>query len=301
MLTHQEEVLISLAKLNGIGNVTLRQLLHQIESGASIDEISQTSPKIHKALQSTPNYYDMMEEDITSCINKDVSILSVFNPRFPKGLKADPKGPSFIYVKGNIDVLTQPSLGIIGTRKPDRVATEYAERVTSHFAQKGISILSGLALGCDTIAHHTTVDLGGKAIAVLGHGLHMISPNQSLSLAASIVDTGGVLVSEYPMGTAPNKYTFVQRDKTQACIAEAILLIQSSLDGGSLHACRSSIQMGKKVFALPPTDSSVEDANSIIHHGSDGLKDLLKCDDLEASNVIPILSKADYHLIESLF
>jgi hypothetical protein len=68
MLTHQEEVLISLAKLNGIGNVTLRQLLHQIESGASIDEISQTSPKIHKALESTPNYYDMMEEDITSCI-----------------------------------------------------------------------------------------------------------------------------------------------------------------------------------------------------------------------------------------
>jgi DNA processing protein len=301
MLTHQEEVLISLTKLKGIGNVTLRQLLHQIESGASIDEISQTSQKINKALESTPNYYDLMEADITSCINQDVSILSIFDPRFPKGLKADSKGPVFIYVKGNIDVLTQPSLAIIGTRKPDGLATEYAERVTSHFAQKGVPILSGLALGCDTIAHQTTVNLGGKAIAVLGHGLHMISPNQSFSLATSIVDTGGVLVSEYPMGTAPNKYTFVQRDKTQACIAEAILLIQSSLDGGSLHACRSSVKMGKKVFALPPTDASIEDANSIIHHGYDGLKDLLKCDDLGASRVIPITSKDDYHLIDTLF
>jgi DNA processing protein len=301
MLTHQEEVLISLAKLNGIGNVTLRQLLHQIESGASIDEISQTSPKIQKALQSTPNYFDVLEADIASCIKQDVSILSIFDTRFPKGLKADSKGPSFIYVKGNIDVLTQPSLGIIGTRKPDKVATEYAERVTSHFAQKGIPILSGLALGCDTIAHQTTLDVSGKAIAILGHGLHMISPNRSLSLAASIVETGGVLVSEYPMGTAPNKYTFVQRDKTQACIAEAILLIQSSLDGGSLHACRSSIKMGKKVFALPPTDNSIEDANSAIHRGPDRFKGLLKCDDLGVSRVIPITSKADYHLIDSLF
>lgn len=298
MLTHQEEVLIALSKLKGIGNVTLRQLLHQIESGASIDEISQTSQKINKALESTPNYYDLMEADITSCINQDVSILSIFDPRFPKGLKADSKGPAFIYVKGNIDVLTQPSLGVIGTRKPDGRATEYAERVTSHFAQKGIPILSGLALGCDTIAHQTTVNVGGKAIAVLGHGLHMISPNQSLSLATSIVDTGGILISEYPMGTDPNKYTFVQRDKTQACIAEAILLIQSSLDGGSLHACRSSIKMGKKVFALPPTESSVEDANSVIHNGSNGIKDLFECDDLEASEIIPITSKADYHLID---
>ena len=155
-------------------------------------------------------------------------------------------------------------------------------------------ILSGLALGCDSLAHDATLDAGGEAIAVMAHGLHMIAPSQNRGLAERIQRSGGLLVSEYAMGTPPSKFTYVQRDKTQSALSTAILLIHSSLNGGSLHACRASLKAGKKVFFLPPTDPQKIDINSEVHSGSELVCSLLKCKLADMCNVVPLSSKDDY-------
>ena len=149
-------------------------------------------------------------------------------------------------------------------------------------------------MGCDSLAHSATLDAGGKTIAVMGHGLHMIAPTQNQNLAERILDSSGLLVSEYPMGMAPTKYSYVQRDKTQAALSRSIILVQSEVDGGSLHACRAALKAGKKVFFLPPTDPQKIDINSEVHSGSERVCSLLNCELADVNNVVSLSGKDDY-------
>jgi len=301
MITNKEIILLSLSKLKGVGNVALRSMLSAIESGLDIDQLAAVYPKVKKGLATSPDYQQTLDNDILACKINDVSIITAFNPSFPPAMYNDYKGPLFIYVKGNRILLQSAGLAIIGTRTPDVIAQEYAKRVSTHFSQMDIPIISGLAIGCDTVAHEATLNAGGQAIGVLGHGLHTIAPKENVKLADRIISTGGLLISQFPMGTDPTRYTFVERDRTQATLSKAIILVQSDINGGSLHACRSAISAGKQLFVLPPTDSEKDDANSIIYSGSDLALEMLKCDAHDLKRVIEIKSKSDYGLIENVF
>lgn len=301
MITNKEIILLSLSKLNGVGNVALRSMLNAIGSGLDIDQLAALYPKVKKGLATSPNYQQILDNDIHACKINDVSIITAFSSSFPPAMYNDSKGPLFIYIKGNRTLLQSSGLAIIGTRTPDVLAQEYAKRVSTHFSLLDIPIVSGLAIGCDTVAHEATLNAGGRAIGVLGHGLHTIAPKQNVTLADRIISTGGLLISQFPMGTDPTRYTFVERDRTQATLSKAILLVQSDINGGSLHACRSAISAGKNLFVLPPTDSTKDDANSIIYSGSDLVLEMLKCNAHDLNRVIEIKSKSDYGIIEDIF
>jgi DNA processing protein len=105
--------------------------------------------------------------------------------------------------------------------------------LTRYWAEKGWSIVSGLALGCDAIAHRTAVEVRAHTVAVLAHGLHTIAPAQHRKLPEDILEAGGALESEFPFGKAPLPAQFAKRDRTQAGLAQAVLPIQSDLTGGS--------------------------------------------------------------------
>lgn len=297
MLSQKELILLSLSKLKGVGNMSLRQVFSDIDAGLNIDELSEIYPKIKKGIAATPNYKDIAEKDIEACIAQDVSILSAFDQQFPKGMKNNLKGPLFIYTKGDIGLLSQSALGIIGTRNPDIVAREYAKRVSTHFATLQVPILSGLAKGCDSIAHETSLDCGGSTIGVLGHGLHKLSQADNGILGARIVSSKGLLISQFPMGVEPSKFTFVERDITQAALSQAVILVQSNVDGGSLHACRWIITMGRTLFVLPPTDHASEDANAVIYNRPDLITNMLECKEPDLQRVIRLKSKYDYNLV----
>jgi DNA processing protein len=294
MLNKQEKLLVSLSKLKGVGNSILRAVLPDIHNGFSLQEIASKHSKIRKGIDSTPNHIELLELDIEACDRNGVEIISVFNDDFPEGLIDSNNSALFLYLKGNRDLLSRKSLAIIGTRTPDSLASEYAVRIARYFTNAGVPILSGLALGCDSLAHAASLDAGGEAIAVMAHGLHTIAPSQNRGLAERIQSSGGLLVSEYAMGTPPSKFTYVQRDNTQSALSSAIVLIQSALDGGSLHACRASLKVGKKVFFLPPTDPQKIDINSEVHSGSEGACSILNCGLADMNNVVPLSSKDDY-------
>jgi DNA processing protein len=301
MLTEKEITLLLLSRIKGVGHVTLRGLLDDVNTGLEISEIARMHPKIEKNLPSLKALQDSIYDEISHCLTHDVSIVSIFNPNFPLGIKTDPKGPLFIYMKGNQSLLSKSALAIIGTRKPDRKAREFTKRVSAYFSQKHIPIVSGLALGCDSISHEEVLNTDGFAIGVLGHGLHTITPRENIYLADRIISSRGLLLSQFPIGMEPTRYTFVERDRTQASLSKAVILVQSDIDGGSLHACRSAISMGKQLFALPPTGGMREDANSIIHNNPKRAMEILKCDSIDFSLVTAIKGKEDYGIIENLF
>ena len=250
MLNKRAQLLVLLSKLKGVGNSTLRAVLPDINNGLSLQEIADKDSKIRKGIDSTPNYTQLLEMDLEACGQNGVYIISVFDSDFPEGLVETKNSPLFIYVKGNKKLLSQKSLAIIGTRNPDELACEYTKRISWYFSNSGIPILSGLALGCDSLAHSATLDAGGETIAVMGHGLHMIAPTQNQNLAERILDSSGLLVSEYPMGMAPTKYSYVQRDKTQAALSRSIILVQSEVDGVVfMHA--AALKAGKSLFSTP--------------------------------------------------
>ena len=151
-----------------------------------------------------------------------INWVSIFDPNYPAVLRyvrsEDGKRsaiPVLIYYKGNLQLLSYPSIAIIGSRESLPQSEKAASFLAYSFASRGLNIVSGLALGCDTAAHQGALKTGtGKTIAVLGNGLDTIYPPQNTDLAAEILEQGGLLLSEYEMGTNAANYTFFERDSS---------------------------------------------------------------------------------------
>src|SRR3546814_19756232 len=126
--------------------------------------------------------------------------MSAADPEYPRRLAATKDDPFILYVKGRLAPDGNHSVAIIGTREPTAHGIQITQRVSKFFAEKGSSIISGLALGCDAIAHETALQCEGHTVAVLAHGLQTITPSKHKKLADRILDSGGALVSEYPFG-----------------------------------------------------------------------------------------------------
>lgn len=120
----------------------------------------------------------------------------------------------------------------------------------SRFASQGVNIVSGLAIGCDTAVHEGALLVGGATTAFLGGGLDEIYPRENEGMARRIVDNGGLLLSEYPIGMPGNKYTLVARDRLQAGLASATLVIQCSRHSGTMHASKATLSAGKPLLVV---------------------------------------------------
>ncbi|MGF2735366.1 DNA-processing protein DprA [Marinobacter sp. DUT-1] len=177
-------------------------------------------------------------------------IISMNDEAYPESLRSVSDPPPLLYCSGNLSLLKRESVTIIGTREPTDHGARIAERVTSWFVSDGWVITSGLAKGVDTLAHQSCLVRGGSTIAVLAHGLEKIYPASNKELARKIVDNGGLLISEYGYNSFVARSNFVERDRIQAALAKGVVLVQSDLRGGSLHASRSALRYGRYLVVL---------------------------------------------------
>lgn len=196
--------------------------------------------------------------------NQDIGIVCYFDDLFPEKLRniVDAKGknnsPLFLYYKGNIQgVVSRPSIAIIGTREPTQEGIKAGEFFSAQFAKAGFNIVSGLAIGCDSSAHRGALSVGGITTAFLAHGLDYVYPKENIDLARKIIETGGVLLSEYPIDTPPMANYFVERDRLQSGLADATLVIQTGVTGGTLHATRATLQNCKPLYAVQFKDDKL--------------------------------------------
>ena len=158
--------------------------------------------------------------------------------------------PLLLYVNGDIEALHLPSLAIIGSRNPTRGGLRNSVEFARYLARQGFSIVSGLAEGIDTAAHRGALDIGGKTVAFLGHGIDRVYPAANRELAHA-VSVAGALVTEYPLGARPLPWHFPERNRLISGMSLGTLVVEAARRSGSLITARLAAEQGREVFALP--------------------------------------------------
>ena len=162
------------------------------------------------------------------------------------------ESPVILFFKGeNISRLNDvKSVAIVGTREPTPEGKTAGVYLSKAIAKRGFNIVGGLAIGCDTFGHEGAIEADGMTTAFLAHGLHTIYPKENEALAQKIVESGGLLISEYPIGTEPLTPYFVERDRLQSGISDATIVVQTGIVGGTMHAVNATLMNNKPLFAI---------------------------------------------------
>lgn len=170
---------------------------------------------------------------------------------FPPRLKHIPDPPAILYARGNVACLHDPlSVAVIGTRRPTGYGRQAAFRIARTLAVRGMTIVSGLAAGCDTAGHEGCLAANGRTAATLAHGLDMVYPPRNKGLAERIVRASGCLLSEYPPGETPQPWYFIERDRLQSGLSRAVVVIETDGMDGTMHTVRFSKRQGRFLACL---------------------------------------------------
>ena len=172
-------------------------------------------------------------------------------PEFPaRLLETGSDCPEVIYCLGNVELLyREKAVAVIGARSCDRLGYNKAYQIAKDYAERGYVIVSGLALGCDTAAHRAALDAGGDTIAVVASGLDIVHPRENTALQQQIIDAGGLIISEQPLGVKANPTRLIARNRLQAALSEAVILAQCPEHSGSLHTMRFARKYHKRCLA----------------------------------------------------
>ena len=250
------------------------------------------------------NIKDSVEKNIEYMIKNDIDIISIQDKEYPQVLKEIYDPPISLYCKGNTAILNRKSIGIVGCRE----ATQYGKSVAQYFsyqlAKQNINIISGLAKGVDSYAHigaicaqteknNSKKEMGslqikkdnsqvtnysymdnftncGKTVAVLGNGLDMIYPKENEFLAKQIMEEDGAIISEYPLGTKPDKMNFPARNRIISGMSQGILVVEAKEKSGTLITVDFALEQGRDVFVVPGNINSINSVgtNRLIQQGA---------------------------------
>lgn len=184
-------------------------------------------------------------------------------PDYPRLLSEIPSAPSILYYRGRVVSAENqgkiPCIGIVGTRDPSDYGIRWARKISATLASKGLTIVSGLAQGIDTEAHSACLEAGGRTIAVVGTGVDVVYPPRNQVLAADI-HQHGLMVSEYPAGTPPDRPHFPARNRIIAGLSRATIVIEAPIKSGALITAYQANDFGRDVYVLP---GSIDNPNSI--------------------------------------
>lgn len=180
-----------------------------------------------------------------------VSVTMLRSADYPRLLKEIYAPPPLLYYRGTLPGPTELLLAVVGSRKMSAYGRQITEQLVAALAAAGCTIVSGLALGIDGLAHQTTLQSGGKTIAVLGSGLDVVYPAANRSLAAQIVERGGAVVSEFPLGTEALKFNFPIRNRTIAGLSAGVLVTEAGDRSGALITAAHALEQNREVLAVP--------------------------------------------------
>ena len=235
---------------------------------------------VKKALQS-----GKADKIIQNMEKNGVFAVTVFSPYFPQSLREIDDPPYNLFCKGNADLLASDCIAVVGTRKVSsygrRIATDFTKVLCEHF-----TIVSGLAYGADSVAHETTLEFGGKTIAVLGSGVVNVYPATNQNLSQKIVESGGLLVSEYGTESTPVPYHFPHRNRIVSGLSKGLLVCQAPLKSGTLSTVELALDQGKDVFVVP---------GEIYDNGYTGSNNLIKS--MQGACVTTPMDICDYYRV----
>lgn len=209
------------------------------------------------------------EAELAKTEAEGLGVVAIFEAEYPPLLKEIHQPPPILFYRGRLDCLYQDCLAVVGSRKFTAYGQAVTNKIVTPLAQSGLTIVSGLALGIDSLAHRAALNGGGLTAAVLGSDLDWknIGPKTNWQLAKDIIAGGGCLLSEYPLGTSASKGTFPQRNRIISGLSRGTLVVEAGENSGSLITANFALEQNREVFSAP---------GSIFSAASVGTNDLIK-------------------------
>lgn len=246
---------VALSQISGLGGQGLRRLLQAFGSPdgvfkAPLSSLKQhVKPAVAKAIMLGPDQLQLTP--LANWLNDPVNgVITLADPDYPQSLLNISDPPPLLYFKGRRDLLLHDAIAIVGSRHATTQGLNNAAAFAQTLGATGLCIISGMAHGIDAAAHRGGLDTVGSSIAVVGTGLDKIYPAANRELAHSLAEQG-LLVSEFPLGTPPLAANFPRRNRIISGLSQGCLVVEASLQSGSLITARMAVEQGRDVFAIP--------------------------------------------------
>ncbi|HEX5412096.1 MAG TPA: DNA-processing protein DprA [Terriglobia bacterium] len=209
------------------------------------------------------------EKEIEAAAKSGCQLINYEDPAYPSHLRQIADPPLVLYVKGDLRALSGHCLAIVGSRRPSAYGLQIARRLARDLAERNLVIVSGLARGIDSAAHHGALEAKGKTIAVQGRGMDGIYPAENRRLADKIVESGAI-ISEFPLGTGPTPENFPIRNRVISGLSLGVMVVEASEYSGSLITARLATEHNREVFAVPGNITSAQSfgPNHLIKQGA---------------------------------
>ncbi len=291
---NSREAYIALNLIAGIGPVRVRALLDQLGSPEAIlsaarAELARVEGITSEVAGNISRWRETVDlaGELTKIEKAGVRVVTADDPDYPKNLREIHDPPLVLYVKGTLTDRDAVSVGIVGSRRTTLYGQEMARKLAFQLARVGVTVVSGLARGIDTHAHQGALQAKGRTVAVLGCGVDVVYPAENKKLYEQIIEQGGVVVSEFPMGMKPDRQSFPMRNRIVSGWSLGVVVVEANLKSGALITAKFAGEQGRQVFAVPGR------ADSPLSKGSNRLiKDGAKL----TEDVDDILSEFEYLL-----
>ena len=199
-----------------------------------------------------------------------VQLITYGSDAYPPQLAEIYDPPLVLYVRGNAEAMLEPGIAIVGTRHPTPYGLGMAERLSQDLSNCGLVIFSGMARGIDSVAHKGTVAAGGRTVAVFGTGVDVIYPRENRKLSEQILELGGALISELPLGTGPTPHNFPLRNRIISGLSRGVLVVEAGEYSGTRITARCALEQSREVFAVPGnvTNKQAWTPNTLLKQGA---------------------------------
>jgi len=199
----------------------------------------------------------------------NIKVITKNDPTYPTRLKEIHDYPPLLYIRGTLTLADEWAIAVVGTRRASIYGRQVAEEMVADLARSGITIISGLAKGIDSIAHRTALEVGGRTIAVTGCGLDIIYPSEHVNLAQKIIKQGA-LISEFPLGTRPKAEHFPLRNRIMSGMSLGVLVIEAGERSGTTITAHRAVEQNREVFAVPGSiySPASKGTNKLIQEGA---------------------------------
>ena len=248
---------LALSLVPGVGSILIKRLLDRFQTPEAVFRapmkellnIEGLGVKVAGEIQRGP-LEKVVRRELSLLKEVGGKIITLKDDDYPKRLKDIYDPPALLYVRGELRSEDELAIAIVGSRKTSPYGRWFTEKIGQDLARHGVTVVSGMARGIDSVAHKGSLQGGGRTIAVLGCGVDVIYPSENRNLFYQIIDQGAIL-SEFPMGSPPEGGHFPRRNRIISGLSIGVVIVQASAESGSLITAGYALEQGREVFAVP--------------------------------------------------
>jgi len=281
---------VALSLVPGVGSVLFKRLLDQFKTPDAVFRatlrdllrVEGVGKKVAEEIQKGPAE-KKTERELRLVKEAGGTLLTIADEHYPLRLREIYDPPPLLYLRGELREEDNLALSIVGSRKTSPYGRWITEKISQEIVRHGITIVSGMARGIDSVAHGGAISGGGRTLAVLGCGIDVIYPPENRTLFGQIIDHGAVL-SEFPMGSRPEGIHFPRRNRIISGLSIGVVVVQASAKSGSLITAEYALEQGREVFAIPGnvgadgsrgTNRLIKEGAKLVESSEDILEEIL--------------------------